>query len=254
MREVEPASIGFGCAGVAVAIGVGGLLIPVRDVIGNTNVALILVVVIVAAAAFGGRLAGTMTAAAAALSFNFFDTEPHYTLRVHSAEDVWTIVLLFVVGLVVGQLAVFARNNHTRALIERAGVDHLETIGALVAQDQPPSTVWPAVHAALLDELRLVDAKFEPSDGTASSMAVLERNGQFDSKVMFWSREGMELPRDGVALPVRAGTTSYGRIVLEPSAGRGTTRDQRRVAVALADLLAVTLDRHPPNGGEPRPS
>lgn len=237
-------SVGVASAGAAVAIGVGGLLVPVRDVIGNTNAALVLVVVIVAAAAFGGRLAGAVTSGAACLSFNFFHTQPLYTLRVHSAKDVWTIALLFIVGLVVGQLAVVARNSQTKATIERAGVAHLEEVGAMVAQDQPPSTVWPAVQAALLDELRLAGATFEPGEHPATPMAILGRTGKFDNKVMFWSREGMELPRDGVALPVQAGTRSYGRIVLAPSPGRGTTRDQRRVAVALADLLAVTLDRH----------
>ena len=55
----------------------------------------------------------------------------------------------------------------------------------------------------------------------------------------------MELPRDGVALPVRVGARSHGQIVLTPTHGRGTTIDQRRVAVALADLFAVTIDRHP---------
>ena len=109
------------------------------------------------------------------------------------------------------------------------------------------------MQAALLDELRLVDATYEQGESQASTMPVLGRNGHFDNKVMFWSREGMELPRDGVLLPVSAGGRSYGRIVLSPSAGRGTTRDQRRVAVALADLLAVTLDRHPPAGDERQP-
>jgi K+-sensing histidine kinase KdpD len=252
MRDDTPSSVGFGLAGAVIAIGVGGLLVPVRDVIGNTNVALVLVVVIVAAAAFGGRRSGALTAAAACLSFNFFHTEPHYTLRVHSADDIWTIVLLFVVGLTVGQLAVYARTNQTRAMIEHAGTIHLERIGALVAEDQPASTVWPAVQAALVDELRLVDATFEPGDNPTSALPVLERKGHFDNKVMFWSRQGMELPSDGILLPVQAGDRSYGRILLSPSPGKGTTRDQRRVAVALADLLAVTLDRHPPVGDEHR--
>jgi K+-sensing histidine kinase KdpD len=246
MSDNESNSIPVACAGVAVAIGVGGLLVTVRDVIGHTNVALVLVVVIVASAAFGGRMAGVVTAGAACLSFNFFHSEPLYTLRIHSSDDIWTVVLLFTIGLAVGQLGVFARNTQTRSVIDRAGVVHLETIGAMVAEDQPLSTVWPAVRTALVDELTLVDATFEPGDHAGSSMDVLERNGRFDNKVMFWHRSGMELPRDGIALPVRAGTRSYGRIVLEPNPGKGTTRDQRRVAVALSDLLAVTIDRHPP--------
>lgn len=243
MRDT-PAPVGYALAGPVIAIGLGGLLVPVRDVIGNTNVALVLVVVIVTAAAFGGRLAGVATAGAACLSFNFFHTKPLYTLRVRSSDDIWTIALLFVIGLVVGQVAVFARHNQLNAVIERAGAAHLEEIGAMVAEDQPPGAVWPAVQAALRDELRLLDATFEPGEHPTSSMPTLDRTGRFDNKVMFWSREGMELPREGVALPVQAGERSYGRIVLAPTPGRGTTRDQRRVAVALADLLAVTLDRH----------
>ena len=237
--------VSYGLAGTAAAIGVGGLLVPVRDVIGNTNAALVLVVVIVAAAALGGRLAGAMTAAAACLSFNFFHTEPLYTLRVHSDNDIWTIALLFIIGLAVGEVAVFARSNRTRAIIDRGGLAHLETIGAMVAEDLPPDAVWPAVRAALVDELRLLDATFEPDGQTASRLPVLERNGTVEVSVMYWTREGMELPRDGVALPVGAGSRSYGQIALTPAPGRGTTPDQRRVAIALADLLAVTHDRHP---------
>ena len=245
MNDDTSRSLSYGLAGTAAAIAVGGLLVPLRDVIGNTNTALVLVVVIVAAAALGGRLAGAMTAAAACLSFNFFHTRPLYTLRVHSDNDIWTIVLLFVIGLAVGEVAVFARTSRSNAVVDRTGLEHLETIGALVAEDQPHAAVWPAVRAALLDELRLLDATFESDDDSPSSpLAVLERDGHVDVSVMYWTREGMELPREGVVLPVHAGTRSCGRIVLAPSAGRGTTRDQRRVAVALADLLAVTIDRH----------
>jgi K+-sensing histidine kinase KdpD len=186
-----------------------------------------------------------MTAAAACLSFNFFHTQPLYTLRVHSDNDIWTIALLFIIGLAVGEVAVFARSNRTNAIVERTGLTHLEAISAIVAEDQPFGVVWPAVRAALVDELRLVDATYEPGPQPASPVAVLERDGRFEISVMYWTREGMEFPRDGVVLPVSAGTRGYGRIMLVPTRGRGTTADQRRVAVALADLLAVTLDRHP---------
>ena len=250
MRDDASNSVGVGLAGILAAIGVGGVLVPVRGVIGNTNVALILVVVIVAAAALGGRMAGAVTAGAACLSFNFFHSEPLYTLRIRSSEDIWTVVLLFVIGLAVGQLAVFARNKQTKSVIDRVGVVHLEKVGAMIAEDQPLSAVWPAVRTALVDELTLADARFEAGDHPDSSMHVLERNGRFDSKVMFWNREGMELPREGIAVPVRAGARSYGRIVLAPNPGTGTTTDQRRVAVALSDLLALTIDRHPPTDAQ----
>lgn len=244
MGDDSSDSTGWGAAGAAIAIGVGGLLVTIRDRIGNTNVALVLVVVIVIAASLGGRRAGVMTAAAACVSFNFFHSQPLYTLRVHSDNDIWTIVLLFVVGLVVGQVSRFAHHRQGRARLEQQGVAHLEKISALVAGNRPVSEVWPEVRASLVDELGLVDGTFDTGADTPTSLSQLDRTGRFDNKVMFWSRQGIELPRDGVALPVDAGDRSFGQIVMTPTIGHGTTPDQRRVAVALADLLAVTCERH----------
>jgi K+-sensing histidine kinase KdpD len=247
MNDDSAEWIGWGSAGAAAAIGLGGLLVTVRDRIGNTNVALILVVVIVTAASLGGRRAAVLTAGAACLSFNFFHSQPLYTLRVHSDNDIWTIVLLFVIGLVVGQVSRFAHLQQSQTIIEHKGVAHLEEVSAMVAENKPPSEIWPTVQAALVDELGLVDATFESGDVAATPISQLDRNGRFDNKVMFWSRgQGMELPRDGIALPVDAGVRSFGRIVMSPRHGHGTTPDQRRVAVALADLLAITYDRHQP--------
>ena len=99
-------------AGIAI-IAVSGLLVAVRDTIGNTNVALMLVVFVVAAAVVGGRLAGVTAAVIAALSFNFFHTEPYLTLRVKEGEDIVTVVLLVVVGLAVGELALLSQRRRT---------------------------------------------------------------------------------------------------------------------------------------------
>ena len=102
--------MGAAAAGAIAAIVVAGLLVPVRDTFGNTNMALVLVVVIVAAAALGGRFVGAVTSVAAALAFNFFHTQPYRTLSVDNREDITTVVLLLVVGLIVGELA----NLHSR--------------------------------------------------------------------------------------------------------------------------------------------
>ena len=50
------------------------------------------------------------------------------------------------------------------------------------------------------------------------------------------------LPGDGVELLVERRGLTLGRLVLEPADRRGVSRDQRRVAVALADLLAMALE------------
>ncbi len=53
----------------------------------------------------------------------------------------------------------------------------------------------------------------------------------------------MQLPSGGAAIPVIAGGRGHGQLVLVPAAGTSATREQRRVAVALADALATALSR-----------
>jgi hypothetical protein len=57
---------------------------------------------------------------------------------------------------------------------------------------------------------------------------------------------GFALPSEGVAVPVVHEGRPLGRLVLVPQAGHGTTKPQRRVAVALADQLAVAAVRTTP--------
>src|SRR5262245_5847303 len=80
-------------------------LIPLRGDVDNTNVGLLLVVVVVAVASVGQRTAAALSALSAAAAFNFFHTEPYYSLRISSRDDVETAVLLLLVGLAVGELA-----------------------------------------------------------------------------------------------------------------------------------------------------
>lgn len=102
-------SVGGALAAVAVAIA----LIPLRDEVGLSSVALALVLVVVAAAALGGRVAAAITSAAAALAFNFLHATPLYSFHIAGTADVISSVLMIVVGISVGEVAV--RSFRTRA-------------------------------------------------------------------------------------------------------------------------------------------
>ena len=83
----------IGCAvGVPAAILVGALVGIPRSLINSTNAALILMIVVVAVAAIGGRAAGILTALAAVMSFDFFDTKPYLSLTIDSRNDVETAI------------------------------------------------------------------------------------------------------------------------------------------------------------------
>jgi K+-sensing histidine kinase KdpD len=239
-------SVMVAAAGVGVVIAVAGLLVSVRDWLGADNVALVLVVVIVGAAVLGGRLAGVLTSIAAAFAFDYFHTQPFYNLRINDHEDIITAVLLLIVGLCVGELAV--RRNAAKREVEMhaKGASHLEVVAAVVAAGADLDEVWPVVRQALVEQLDLADCRFVPFAPT-SSLTIIERDGQISSPHLQWVHGGgFALPAEGVAVPVVNEGRPLGRLVLVPQAGHGTTKPQRRVAVALADQLAVAASRTSP--------
>jgi K+-sensing histidine kinase KdpD len=228
--------------GAIVAIALAGLLVPLRDWLAPTNVALLLAIVVVGAAMLGGRLAGASTSVAASLAFDFFHTQPYYSLRIDKREDVIASVLLLVLGLSVGELAVRRAGSQEQAQQHAQSASRLEQVAAIVAAGKDLDEVWPVVRGSLVDELQLADCRFEVAP-FANSLIELERDGRIDSHHLQYEAGGFALPSEGVALLVIEAGRVLGRLVLVPQPHRGTTRPQRRVAVGLADQLAVAASR-----------
>jgi K+-sensing histidine kinase KdpD len=232
--------------GVGVSIAVAGLLVSIRDWLGPSNVALVLVVVIVGAAIFGGRLAGALTSIAAALSFDYFHTQPYYNLRINDREDIITALLLLVVGVCVGELAVLRADSRREAQMHAKGAGRLEVVAEVVAAGADLDEVWPVVRQALAEQLDLADCRFEP-DTPKRVLTALDRDGHIASRSLKWvPGGGFALPPEGVAVPVVNQGRALDRLVLVPKPGKGTTKAQRRVVVALADQLAVAAARTTP--------
>jgi K+-sensing histidine kinase KdpD len=240
----EPSRI-FAAIGAIAAVLIAGLLVPLRDWLGSANVALILAAIVVGAAIFGGRFAGGLTSIAAALSFDYFYTQPFYDLRINDHEDIVTALLLLVLGVAVGQLAVMRYGARRVEQLHARGAAHLENVAAVVAAGADLDEVWPVVRRALIDQLDLAACHFEPAP-FATEHTPLDRTGHIDSRTLRFEHGGFALPVDGATVPVTANGEELGRVVLVPRPGRGTTRAQRRVAIALADQLAVAATRTQP--------
>ncbi len=231
------AAAGGGIAVLLIAMALG----PLRDWMGNTNVALILLAVVVAAAAAGGRVAGVVTAVVAGLSFNFFHTQPYLSLDIDSREDLITTLLLVVIGLVVGELAQFFEGERRRGRAHHAELQRLNEVSKLVLGGASAQEVVEAVRAALIAELELRDARFETGEPDGSR-AVLGTDGLLGSSgVLVARRTGFEFPPGGLDLPVRYQDTSLGRFVLEPRPGGTVDFDQQVIAVLLAGQAATAL-------------
>lgn len=79
------------------------------------NLSLLFVVPVIIAAVNFGLGPSLCSAVLGALAYNFFLTEPRYTLVVNNPTNIWAIVLLFAVGLIVSGVAFTSRRRATEA-------------------------------------------------------------------------------------------------------------------------------------------
>ncbi len=217
-------------------------LVPLRDHTSSVNIALVLVLVVIVAAGTGGAGAGLVTALLAAVSFDFFFTQPYLSLKISNARDVQTTALLLVVGVVVGQIA--ARSRRPRSLA-RADLDELRRLQRLtdlaVSGDAPEDLIL-EVEAELIETLQLVDCRFERPP-FAGDLPELAPSGAITGPVTWRAPDGLSLPAAGVAIPVVTGSQLVGRFVLVPTAGLVTPIDRRLIALALVGQLRLALTR-----------
>ena len=226
---------------------VAAALIPWRDDLVSTNIALLLVVVVVAVAATGHRAAAALAALVAAGAFNFFHTEPYYSLRITSSDDVETAVLLLVVGLAVGELAV--RGRKARAVAERGRRDlaSLQGLGALVADGEDADYVLLAAGSELTQLLRLTDCHFEATHEDNKILPVIQRDGSMKWGPNVWETERWGLPSDGATIPVWSRGARLGRFVLKAPIAVPYSRAELAQSVALVDQAGAALARRPAN-------
>jgi hypothetical protein len=131
------------------------------------------------------------------------------------------------------------RRRATYASVRRLrATKALRETAALVAARSDPDEVWKVIRPAIVDLLDLADCRYEP--GSSPSVPPLQRSGTLAAHTMHLGRDGFEIASDGAAIAVTYASQTMGHIVLRPL-GRGSPRDAREVAVALADLYAVAI-------------
>jgi hypothetical protein len=187
-----------------------------------------------------------MASVSGALALNFFHTRPYLTLRVTDRTELISVVLLLIAGLLVGELAllrtrsqgnVVDRDLEVRALRDaahRAGagdVDELES----------------GIRSALIAGLALKDCRFERiEDQPVLELPMVDHSGRIRrTEQRYVHGGGFELPPEGVVIEVRHADQLLGHLVLIPEAGQGVSLDRRKLAVALADVLATALAGNP---------
>jgi K+-sensing histidine kinase KdpD len=217
----------------------GAVLVLIRDHVNNDVIALLLAAAVVVSGALGGRRAGVAAALAAAVSFNFFHTQPYLSLRIHDADDIWTTLTLLAVGLVSGLTAQVAGKRRVAAEEVNRELRAVGRISALVARGADPEDVEVAVEAELLELLQLAGiARTSTPDDRA---VLLERTGTDQSRHLVFHDGGFELPAEGLAIPVESDGLVVGYVTCTPRPGRAVSLAARRTAVLLTDLLGASI-------------
>jgi hypothetical protein len=230
---------GLGVAAVGPII-VASLLVLVRDHMASANAALVFVIVVVLAAALGGRWAAITAAAVSAISFDFFLTRPYGSLKIDDGDDIIATILLLAVGLIVGEVVVWAHRGYRRSQRGQDEIARLHRVAEQVAAGGTSAEVLTSVCAELSQLLSLRTCELErPPYGAA--LPRLERDGSIEAPRRRFVRGEFALPADGVELPVLGRGRELGRLVLVPEPDVGVSIEERVVAIALSDQLGAVL-------------
>jgi len=227
-------------AAVVLPPAVAAILVPFRSSFANTASALILVAVIVAVAALGNRVSGFVATISATLSFDYFLTRPYERLAITHRPNVETAVSLFVVGIIVTELAARNRHHHATAAEEAYYVSLIHDISELATSGAPSREVVERVRSELITLLYLHACRYE--SGSADSPVLrLEHDGRVFLGGRVWDVDRMGLPGPEIELLVQSQGHALGRFVLTPTSGFPVSAERRVVAVAIADQVGASL-------------
>jgi K+-sensing histidine kinase KdpD len=219
---------------------VAALLTLGRPQLHENHVTLVLVLAVAVVSAAGLRPAGLVAAVTTAIAYDYFWTEPYYSLRIFDIQDILTVLLLVLVGGAIEQLSWWA--GRQRAVAAR----RLDYLTALRHAAEP---LAPETHAATLDAISDTVSKVLDADSCRLLLneqfpaTVLHGDGSVtrDGHVMDADREG--LPTDDViAIPVPRPDSrpAYFAVTAATHVARPRT-EQRQVAALLAHLAAGSL-------------
>jgi len=222
-------------AAIAAPIACSAALVAARSLVDRTNLALILVVVVVVIASTGQRVAGVTAAITASLSFDFFLTQPYYSMAISARRDIETAVILLIVGAAVSEIA--ARGRRASALADDRAVD-LSRVGHLAQTANEPHHLV-AVGDALALELRellpTAACRYEPTPN-GRRLPELELDG-----TVIWNGRRYDISSDGFPreiIAISAGRDG-GRFVFVPRTGERVDRQKLLLSATLVQQFAA---------------
>lgn len=197
------------------------------------NVALVMAVVTVGLAMVDW-LAGAATSVVAALALNYFHTQPYRTLRIADGRDIWSVMLLGVLGLAVSAATAYRVRRRVTALRRVDTGRSAASLADLLTRDRPVPEVWSASISASANDLAMVTTRLERFGPATLPQIGREFHGG--------DARRLTLPAGGAALRLHSRHPEGRWLVLVPRAGMAPLALDRRAVLAFAETLEIALD------------
>jgi hypothetical protein len=226
------------------------VLIPLRGRVSASNLAFVFMAFTIIVAELGGRGAALVTALIAAMSLNFFLTEPYLTLAISKTDDVIAFGALAICGLIA---AAFGRRRERLSDVAGRADREMTTLARFAERSRSGRAVdglLQDLHAefdlgglVLRDEAGRVLAAVPPDAGArpaprmaldgATLFAVGDESPRFGVK-------GLRLPEGGGRLTLQ---TARGPVSLDLWEGndQGLGRDESRPLAIAASILGLGM-------------
>jgi two-component system sensor histidine kinase KdpD len=225
-------------------------LIPLRSLVSASNLALAFVAFTIVVAEMGGRGPALVTALVAAMSLDFFLTEPYLTLAIDKRQDVIAFVAMAGCGLIA---AAFGRKRGQLSEVARRADRELDMVSRFVAHTRSGRSL-DALLQDLRADFRLEGLALREEDGRLlaaapsgagslpaprSLLAADTLLAAGNERVRFGSK-GMRLPEGGGRLTL---PTAHGNVTLDLWEGddEGFTADESRTLAVAASILGLGM-------------
>lgn len=226
--------------GAVAPLVVAAVLVPFRGTYAGSAAALTMVIVIVAVAVSGNRIAGVIASASSALWFDFFLTRPYDRFSISHRPDLETTIALFVVGVLVTELAARSRRHWQSANSSTAYVTMIHGVAVLAADSAPVAAMVEETTASLIKLLSLRACRFDRSLSDPP-LAQIQSNGDVAHVGLRWPTREIGIPGPEAEILAKWRGRVVGRFVVTPTPGVTVSLEQRIVAVAVVDVFAAYL-------------
>jgi K+-sensing histidine kinase KdpD len=252
VAEIDGDGAVWGAGAFAASLLLGVALEPVQQDVGLENLAVLYLLLVAVTAALGGRAAGFVASASAALSYNWFSTTPYHTLRIDSAEQILTVLLMFAAGFIASLGGRTTRRASVAAREEAAAIRMLASVNLAAAGSRDADQVAARELLALLGAQavsvvrsgrqgeRVTAQAGEPDEKLdPAGLPRLDEEGRIPSGHRRAIGGLLVLPAGGIAVDLVHDGQRRGALVIEPAVDRPLLRSTRMAVAAAAHALAM---------------